>query len=873
MSTTTESAYDAWTRAYDTLREDELPRLRAFSRTLAYTPLVSLVLATHGSNPRRLRETIDSVLVQVYERWELCLAVSPSLAADERSLLTHAAAQDERIRLVTVETEAGYAAMMNAALEHAEGELVGSLREGDLLRPHALLLAVAAFNANGRVDLAYSDEDRIDDAGRRSSPWFKPDWNPALLLGVDYLTRFSLVRAEVVRQVGGFRAAYEAACEWDLSLRVAEAVSGDAIRHVPHVLYHTRHAESPSSQNLLSVWAAARATEDHLARVGRPGIAIPNEAGQAIRYFLPSPAPLVSVVVPTTAAPALLTTTLRNLLERTEYDRIEILLAVDERAADRPDRQDVLVHAAAEPAVRVLAYPSRAFNYAWTVNFAAAHAHGEFLLLLNDDLEVIHGDWLELMVGHGLEENVGAVGAALLYPDDTIQHAGVLLTEGAAGHLYAGHPHGTPGYIGRARLAQDISAVTAACMLVRRAAFDAVGGLDERFAVAYNDVDFCLRLRRAGWRVLLVPDAVLYHHESASFGSHVAGREDAYRAELELIRRRWREVLGCDPAHNPNLALDPRDPSRLAFPPRVTLPWRCSTGPSVSSRGPDALDLAHQRRAPPDAHESTPTFDPMCHAILFEQPLRLTAVGNWHPHIPLAFLIVDLLAPRRVVELGTHCGDSYCAFCQAVVALGLSCEATAVDTWEGDPHTGFYGPEVLDELSSYHDPRYGHFSRLLRSTFADAALLFRDGTIDLLHLDGYHTYEATREAFETWLPKLSDRGVLLLHDTCVRERDFGVWRLWEEVENRYPSALFADGPGLGVLAVGKSVPSEFLAFLGAARSDPSFRQLISALGEATALRGRLAVLEGEPRNIRDHRPARPRCSRDSSSSPRRGMRQ
>jgi hypothetical protein len=237
-------------------------------------------------------------------------------------------------------------------------------------------------------------------------------------------------------------------------------------------------------------------------------------------------------------------------------------------------------------------------------------------------------------------------------------------------------------------------------------------------------------------------------------------------------------------------------------------------------------------------------FDPFSLSLLLDEPLRLTDVLPWQPHIPFAFVLVELAEPRSFVELGTARGDSYCAFCQAISVLGLEACATAVDTWLGDTQSGELDLGTFEELRTHHDPLYGRFSRLRRTTFDDAALEFQDGTIDLLHIDGCHVYEAVRHDFATWLPKMSERGVMVLHDVAVHDGDFGVWRLWDEVSSSYPSFAFTHGYGLGVLAVGARPPGRVLNFIETASTDGGRTdRLFATVGERLSLRSRTAILE------------------------------
>jgi GT2 family glycosyltransferase len=281
--------------------------------------------------------------------------------------------------------------------------------------------------------------------------------------------------------------------------------------------------------------------------------------------------------VPSTGRRDLLEPCIDGLLRRTSYEPLDVVVTVDESSYEDAGRRDFLTELAARPGVRVHSYPSRPFNYAFTVNEAVAETTSSLVLLLNDDTEVVYDDWLDAMVGSVQDEQVGAVGGLLVYPDGTIHSAGMLLgARGIAENRYHRRPATISGYGRRAQLPQDLSAVVGTCMLVRRSAFDEVGGLDPAFPVAYNDVDFCLKLRRAGYRILYAPDGMLLHQGSASFGTHQLGREGRHESDVARMARRWRDTLSDDPTHNPNLALDASYPSRLASPPRVDYPWRLS---------------------------------------------------------------------------------------------------------------------------------------------------------------------------------------------------------------------------------------------------------------------------------------------------------
>jgi GT2 family glycosyltransferase len=583
------ASYARWVAEHDTLDAADLEGMAALYESLERPPLVSVLMPVFDPPEHALRAAIASVRAQAYANWELCIADDASTAPHVAGVLDEVAALDDRIRVVRRARNGGISAASNSALELAGGSLVALLDHDDLLRPHSLLLSVLPFLDDRRVGFVYSDADRVDEDGRRISHYFKPDWSPTLLLCQNYLCHLSVIRTGLVRDVGGFRSAFDGSQDWDLALRVTERLPREGVVHVPHVLYHWRAiAGSVASEGLAAkpyaADAARRAVEEHLTRVARPGYVLPVGDHQKVRFFVSSPAPHVSVVVPSTGRRDLLEPCVDGLLQRTAYEALEVVVAVDEGAYGDPATGEFLTGLASRRRVRVVPYASRPFNYALTVNEAVAQTASPLVLLLNDDTEVVYDDWLEAMVGYAEDERVGAVGGQLVYPDGTIHSAGMLLgARTIAENRYHRRPESSKGYGNRAQLPQDLSAVVGTSMLVRRAAFDAVGGLDPSFPVAYNDVDLCLKLRRAGWHILYVPDGVLLHQGSASFASHQLGREAGHVRDTARMASRWQDALRDDPTHNPNLALDASYPSRLASPPRVEYPWRAAP-PAVRRR-------------------------------------------------------------------------------------------------------------------------------------------------------------------------------------------------------------------------------------------------------------------------------------------------
>ena len=551
--------YAEWVRRYDAIAKSGVEMLRRRAARIEDPPLISLLLPVFQTPEVWLRRCLDSVLLQAYPHWELCIADDASPDPRVAEVLREYAARDPRVRLVLRASNGHISAASNSALEIATGAFVGLLDHDDELRPHALLEVAEAIRDKPGVGLLYSDEDKIDAEGRRFQPYFKPDWNPDLLRSQNYVCHFSVIRADLIRAVGGFRAGFEGSQDHDLILRCVERLAPDQIHHIPKVLYHWRAipgstALERESKDYAST-AGMRAVTEHLQRQRLPATVEELPHGHyRVRWAIPAQPPKVSIIIPTRDRLELLRCCVESVLARTDYANYEIVI-VDNRSV-LPATLAYLDELRARADVAVLQYDAD-FNYSAINNWAASQCTGELLCLLNNDVEVISSDWLGEMVGHALRPDIGAVGAMLYYPDDTIQHAGVILgIHGVAAHVYAGLPRESPGHGGRARVAQNLSAVTGACLLVRRETYERVGGLDESLQVAFNDIDFCLRLRAAGYRNLWTPFAELYHHESASRGlEDTEEKRQRFQGEVEAMQRRWGQQLLQDPAYNVNLSL------------------------------------------------------------------------------------------------------------------------------------------------------------------------------------------------------------------------------------------------------------------------------------------------------------------------------
>jgi GT2 family glycosyltransferase len=460
----------------------------------------------------------------------------------------------------------------NAALGGGRtDEWVMLLRAGDTLPAHALYWFACEAQARADAAIVYSDDDIVDAEGRRCEPRFKPGWSPTHLRSTHYVGAAAILRGSAVAAAGGVSPDCCRHGNYDLLLRVIDSAGGK-VAHVPAVLLHRAGGARAGSAWEDPRWCA-RSLEAHLARNGVAAEVVQTFPGcRRVRHHLPAAPPLVSIIVPTRDQATLLRQCVESVLEKTTYPRFEILV-VDNRSAD-PEALACLAKLAGHPAVRVLRH-DRPFNYSTINNFAARLAGGEVLCLLNNDTEVISPDWLEEMVGHLMQEGVGAVGAKLYYPDGHVQHAGVAVGPGGcANHLHVHLARGEPGYCSRAVVAHEGSAVTAACLATWKRLYQRLGGLNEEMlTVAFNDVDYCLRLQEAGYRVIFTPHAELYHHESATRGTDEPLRKRLRaRREVKYMRTRWRGRMQRDPYYNPNLSYRRPDFS-LSETPRVRKPW------------------------------------------------------------------------------------------------------------------------------------------------------------------------------------------------------------------------------------------------------------------------------------------------------------
>lgn len=568
--------YVEWVRRYDTLTDNARAVMRSRINGLASKPTISVVMPTYNTPVQWLTEAIESVRNQIYPYWELCIADDASTDQAVRTLLERYAKEDVRIKVVFREQNGHISAASNSALALASGEWVALLDHDDLLTEHALFWVAVAINQDLDLRMIYSDEDKIDEVGRRFEPYFKCDWNTDLFYSHNMFSHLGVYRADILHEIGGFRLGLEGSQDYDLALRYIERIEANQIHHVPRVLYHWRmHAESTAQSadtKPYAMLAGEVALNEHFQREKIDAKAELIGFGYRVRYALPKIVPLVSLIIPTRNGLDLLRNCVESIFRKTTYQNYEILIV--DNGSDDPATLEYLNELQAEAQVKVVRDDSP-FNYSTLNNVAAKLARGEVLGLLNNDLEVISPEWLSEMVSIALGADIGAVGTRLWYPDGTLQHGGVILGLGAArvaGHAHHQNPKGDHGYFGRASLINSFSAVTAACLIIRKSIYEEVGGLNETdLQVGFSDIDFCLRLREAGYRNVWTPYAEFYHYESATRGHEDTPEKIArFNKQVQYMKQRWGDLLLHDPAYSPNLTLDHADFS-LAWPPRVDL--------------------------------------------------------------------------------------------------------------------------------------------------------------------------------------------------------------------------------------------------------------------------------------------------------------
>ena len=551
-----EVPYGPWYRAYIPTEETlETQRKQKFD----YSPLISIAVPAYQTPVEFLRQMIESLIVQTYSNWELCIVNASPDNEEMQKVLAEYSAGDSRVRFCNLKENLGIAENTNRAFAMTKGEFVGLLDHDDLLAPNALYEIVKILQDHPQADALYTDEDKVTtELDEHFQPHLKPDFNLDLLRSNNYICHFFVVRKSIVEKAGGFRKEFDGAQDYDFIFRCTE--NAGEVLHVPEILYHWRThkastADNPASK-MYAFEAGKRAIEAHLERTGTEGeVSHTQDLGfYRVKYPVQGK-PLVSVIIPNKDEKETLQTCLEMLEKNTGYQNFEIIIVENNSTTDEIFRY--YKELSGNRKIHLLRW-GKEFNYSAINNFAVAHAKGEYLLFLNNDVKSINPDWLEEMLGVCQRPEVGGVGAKLIYPDNTIQHAGCVIGMGGiAGHMFVDMPADRTGYLHKASLLQDMSAVTAACLLMKKEVFEQAGGFTEELAVAFNDVDLCLKVRKNGYLIVYDPYAKLYHMESKTRGAEDSKEKvRRFQTEIEYMRCHWIDILkNGDPCYNKNLSL------------------------------------------------------------------------------------------------------------------------------------------------------------------------------------------------------------------------------------------------------------------------------------------------------------------------------
>lgn len=551
-----EVPYGPWYEAYV---PDEAALEKQRHHHFEYSPLISVAVPAYRTPEKFLAQMIDSLLAQTYGNWELCIANGSPEDSAMKKVLEEYTKKDSRIRVSELTENKGIAGNTNAALEMAQGEFVGLLDHDDLLAPNALYEIVRALDEDRNLDAVYTDEDKVTtELDEHFQPHLKPDFNLDLLRSNNYICHFFVVRRSIVQKVGGFCQEFDGAQDHDFIFRCIE--TAEKVGHIPEILYHWRTHKASTADNPASKMyafdAGKRAIEAHLKRTGTEGIVshTPDLGFFRVKYPVQGQ-PLVSVIIPNKDEKETLKACIDSIREKTEYPNYEIIIVENNSTTD--EIFQYYKELSQDSHIRLLRWKKK-FNYSAINNYGVRHANGEYLLFLNNDVTVITPGWIKELLGVCQRPEVGAAGVKLIYPDNTIQHAGCVIgLGGIAGHMFVDMPANRTGYLHKASILQDMSAVTAACMMMKRTAFEEAGGFTEKLSVAFNDVDLCLKVRKNHKLIVYDPYVQLYHMESKTRGAE-DNKEKVrrFQEEIEYMRCQWIDILKKgDPYYNKNLSL------------------------------------------------------------------------------------------------------------------------------------------------------------------------------------------------------------------------------------------------------------------------------------------------------------------------------
>ena len=549
--------YGDWIRVNE-VNENELNAQK--TKKFKNTPKISLIVPMYNTDEKFFKELINSLESQTYLNWELCLADgSPNPNENLKKFYEN----NQKIKYKFLNENKGISANSNEAIKLATGEYIALLDHDDLLAPYALYEVANCINKYPDAEFIYSDEDKIDQNGNRSDGYFKPDFAPDTLRCQNYICHFSVFKKELMEKLGGFRSEFDGAQDYDIFLRMSEIVKPENIKHIPRILYHWRvHKNSTAMENSNAKNYAfdngIKAIESHLKRVGLDGKVTHGCINGIYRVdYKVKGNPKVSIVIPNKDEKDILSVCINSILEKTTYENYEIVVV--ENNSETEEIFTYYKEIEKNERIKVVKYPKAGFNYSGIINFGVENSDGEYIIQLNNDTELLTPNWLEIMLGFCQRDDVGAVGVKLYYPDETIQHAGIIVgIGGVAGNRFKSIPKEGHGYFAEESMIQNLSAVTAACIMTPKKIYEEVGFMNEKLAVAFNDVDFCLKIREKGYLIVYNPYVEFTHYESKSRGfEDTPEKKKRFEGEINTFVTRWQDFLDeGDPYYNVNLSLD-----------------------------------------------------------------------------------------------------------------------------------------------------------------------------------------------------------------------------------------------------------------------------------------------------------------------------
>jgi GT2 family glycosyltransferase len=564
--------YQKWIKLYDDLNSEDLEIIKKKISQFKNNPKISIIMTTFNSNVFFLREAIESVRKQIYENWELCIADDCSANIEVLNLLNYYKKIDKRINIIFRKKNGHISAASNSALSISKGEWIVLLDHDDVIKVDALYWVVKEINLYPQVKMIYSDEDKLDEYGIRIDPYFKCDFNKHLFYSQNMFCHLGAFKNSLVKECNGFREGFEGSQDYDLTLRCLEKISQNQIRHIPKILYHWRKHANSTSYSILSkpyaVTNGKKALEEHFIRQNINAVIEITDFGYRPRYLMPKKEPFVSLIIPTRNLYPFFKRCFESIISKTSYKNYEIIVV--DNGSDDSEILKYFSKISTYSNVKVIK-DNRPFNFSQICNSAVKYVKGEYFGLINNDIEVINSDWLSEMMSFIIQPNIAAVGAKLLYPDNKIQHAGVIIgVGGVAGHSHKYYNSNDPGFFSRLNLVQNLSAVTAACLITNLKIFNEVKGFDEEnLKVAFNDVDYCLKLINKNYDIIYTPFAQLYHYESATRKKNDTPlKASIHNREVNFMHLKWNESLKYDPYYSPNLTLFMEDFS-YAWPPRT----------------------------------------------------------------------------------------------------------------------------------------------------------------------------------------------------------------------------------------------------------------------------------------------------------------